>query len=334
MIRDENIVGIQLEVMLVILFAIYIVTLIIRAGREKKLLERENREMGYIIKGITTLFARFAMVDLEAGTYQYLAGTRAEDSSLDTFGPYENLTQYLCSIIIDEEDRKEFGDMIDRETLVQVLTEQSDMRFERHVLRGGQPEWEHMNVICLERKDGKAVKALIIRQNITEIKEKELEIQEQMFLASRKERQYQLAIMSNSIYTFEFNLSKDLIEQDILRTVDGQQMSMLELTGLSAPCRASEWFERRRKCVAQESVEDYKSIVNIDHLKECFEAGEAEVSVEYWGKDLDDQEICVRQSFLMTQDDRTGDIVVMVVKRRLRRASRSSASRRRHCRMP
>ncbi len=317
MIRDENIVGIQLEVMLVILFAIYIVTLIIRAGREKKLLERENREMGYIIKGITTLFARFAMVDLEAGTYQYLAGTRAEDSSLDTFGPYENLTQYLCSIIIDEEDRKEFGDMIDRETLVQVLTEQSDMRFERHVLRGGQPEWEHMNVICLERKDGKAVKALIIRQNITEIKEKELEIQEQMFLASRKERQYQLAIMSNSIYTFEFNLSKDLIEQDILRTVDGQQMSMLELTGLSAPCRASEWFERRRKCVAQESVEDYKSIVNIDHLKECFEAGEAEVSVEYWGKDLDDQEICVRQSFLMTQDDRTGDIVVMVVKKEI-----------------
>ena len=81
----KNIVGIQLEVMLVILFAIYIVTLIIRAGREKKLLERENREMGYIIKGITTLFARFAMVDLEAGTYQYLAGTRAEDSSLDTF---------------------------------------------------------------------------------------------------------------------------------------------------------------------------------------------------------------------------------------------------------
>ncbi len=76
--------------------------------------------------------------------------------------------------------------MIDRETLVQVLTEQSDMRFERHVLRGGQPEWEHMNVICLERKDGKAVKALIIRQNITEIKEKELEIQEQMFWRAAK----------------------------------------------------------------------------------------------------------------------------------------------------
>lgn len=317
MIRDENIVGIQLEVMLIILFALYIITLIIRAGREKKLLQDENREMGYIIKGITTLFSRFALVDLETGTYQYLAGTRAEDGTLSTFGQYEKLAEYLCAIMIDEEERAEFAKMIDQNTLVQMLTEQSDIRFERHVLCSGHPEWEHMNIICLERKNGTAAKALIIRQNITEVKEKELEIQEQMFLANRKERQYQLAIMSNSIYTFEFNLTKDLLEQDILRTVNGQQMSMLEVTGLSVPCRASDWFARRRKYVSPESLEDYDNVINFSYLKECFAAGEAEVSVEYWGKDIDDQEICVRQSFLMTQDDRTGDIIAMVVKKEI-----------------
>ncbi len=302
MIRDENIVGIQLEVMLIILFVIYIITLIIRAGREKKLLESENREMGYII---------------QAGTYQYLAGTRAEDSSLAAAGQYEKLTEHLCSIVIDEEERGEFTRMIDRESLVQALTEQSDVRFERHVLRNGVPEWEHMNIICLERKDGTAVKALIIRQNITEVKERELKIQEQMFLASRKERQYQIAIMSNSIYTFEFNLSKDLREQDIVRTVDGQQISMLDRMGLQVPCKASEWFACRRKLIAEESLEDYDTVVNAAYLKECFASGEAEVSVEYWGKDLDEQEICVRQSFLMTQDDRSGDIMVMVVKKEI-----------------
>ena len=99
---DENIVGIQLEIMLIMLFVIYIITLIIRAGREKKLLQNENREMGYIIKGITTLFSRFALVDLETGTYQYLAGTRAEDDTLNIFGQYENLTAHLCSIMIDK----------------------------------------------------------------------------------------------------------------------------------------------------------------------------------------------------------------------------------------
>ncbi|MDE6941140.1 MAG: cache domain-containing protein, partial [Lachnospiraceae bacterium] len=44
MIRDENIVGIQLEVMLIGLFVIYIIILLIRAGKEKKRLENENRE--------------------------------------------------------------------------------------------------------------------------------------------------------------------------------------------------------------------------------------------------------------------------------------------------
>lgn len=317
MIMDENIVGIQLEIMLIVLFAFYIVTLIIRAGREKKRLENENREMGYIIKGITTLFERFAMVDFETGTYQYLAGTRAEDSMINTFGQYENLAEHLCSIIIDEEDRLAFAKAIDKDALVQALTEQSDVRLERHVLRDGSPEWEHMNIICLERKNGVAVKALIIRQNITEVKERELHIQEQMFLASRKERQYQIAIMSNSIYTFEFNLTKDVIEHDILREMDGQYVSMLYRMGISAPCSASEWFNRRRKYVEQESLEEYDKVINFDYLKACFEAGESEVSVEYWGKDIDESEICVRQSFLMTQDDRTGDIMVMVVKKEI-----------------
>ena len=55
MIRAENLVGIRLEIMLGILFAIYIAALLFRAGRAKKILERINREMSYIIDGINTL---------------------------------------------------------------------------------------------------------------------------------------------------------------------------------------------------------------------------------------------------------------------------------------
>ncbi|MDE6516485.1 MAG: cache domain-containing protein, partial [Acetatifactor sp.] len=78
MIREENLVGIRLEVMLIVLFALYIVIIMIRAKRMRKYLEKENREMGYIISGVNTLFSRFAMVDFEKDTYQYLAGTKPE----------------------------------------------------------------------------------------------------------------------------------------------------------------------------------------------------------------------------------------------------------------
>ncbi len=188
-----------------------------------------------------------------------------------------------------------------------------DLLYERHVLCDGNIEWEHLNIICLERKNGKACKVLFIRQDITEVKEKELRIEAEMSLASRKERQYRIAITSNSICTFDFNLTQDSIEEDIIRVIDGKKISLLEKTGLKAPCKASGWLERWKKFVSEESMQEYCSIADLKKLEERFEQGEAEVVFEYWNQDSFGEKICVRQSFIMTRDSGTDDIMVMVV---------------------
>ncbi len=313
MIKEQNATGIEMVGMLIGLFVIYVIVLIIRATKEKKVLEKENREMGYIINGVNTLFSRFIMVDFDTNTYQYLAGTTPEDSRLGINGNYSDFQEYSSAIIADEQKRREFFDAISRDTLIEALQEQNDQRFECHVQRNDNMEWEHVNVICLERNDGKASKALFIRQNITDVKEKELRIQREMSLATRKERQYQIALISSSFCAFEFNLTKDLIEQDIVRTVNGKTISLLEKTGLSAPCKASECFEKWKKYILPESIEEYNSIVNMEHLNKCFENGEAEVIVEYWGQSGIGEAMCVRQSFIMTRDSDTNDIMVMVI---------------------
>ena len=317
MIRDENLIGVQLETMLIGLFIIYIVTLLIRAGRKKKLLEQENQEMGYIIDGVNTLFSRFAMVDFETDTYQYLSGTRPEDSGLAVSGSYKDLSKYLCSIMIEDDDRKEFAKFIDKNSIIESLKEHNDLRFECHVIRNGRKEWEHVNIICLERKDKQAVKILFIRQNISEVKEKELRIKEEMSLADRKERQYRIAITSNAFSTFEFNLTQDLIENDIVRMIDGKQVSLLEKVGLEVPCKASECFEKWKHFVLEESMEDYCNTVNTEYLKDRFEQGDQEVIVEYWGRISSENQMCVRQSFIMTKDYDTDDIMVMVVSKEI-----------------
>lgn len=313
MIRDENMVGIQLEVMLIGLFVVYIISIFVRAGREKKMLEDENREMGYIINGVTTLFSRFAMVDFGAGTYQYLAGTTPEDGDFAVKGAYQELVQHLCSALVDENECAELSGCLAQEALVASLADHNDARFECHVIQNGCSGWEHINIICLERKDGRPEKLLLIRQNITEVKEKELHIQAKMAIANRKERQYQIAITSNAICTFEFNLTQDRIEQDIVREVDEKQVSLLGRVDMEAPCRVSEWFHRWERFVLNESLEDYRAIADIGKLVGRFEEGESDVSVEYWCQEDSGQEICVRQSFLMTRDDETQDILVMVV---------------------
>ncbi|MBD5458854.1 MAG: response regulator, partial [Lachnospiraceae bacterium] len=312
MIAEENLVGIQLEVMLIVLFAVYIIFILIRAGHKRKQLEKENREMGYIISGVNTLFTRFAMVDLEEETYQYLAGTKPVGGGIAESGRYQNLIVYLASFL-EEGCCKEFIDFMHKDAIIAAMSEQNDLRYEQHVVRDGKPEWEHMNIICLERKDNKVSKVLFIRQNVTDLKEKELRIQKERLIAERKERQYQIALMANSFCNFEFNLTQDLIEQDIIRNLNGQKVSSLVLAGLTAPCKASECFEKWKQFVCEESVENYSAAVNIENLNRRFEQGEREVVAEYWEGISGQDQICVRQSFVMTRDEDTGDIMVMVL---------------------
>ncbi|MDE6529266.1 MAG: response regulator [Lachnospiraceae bacterium] len=314
MIAAENLVGIQLEVMLIILFAAYIIFILIRAGRNRKVLEKENREMGYIISGVNTLFTRFAMVDFEKDTYQYLAGTKPEGTEIEESGKYQDLVDYLASYV-EESGRQELIDFIDKDSIVTALSNQNDLRFESCVIKDGHSEWEHVNIICLERKDHMVSKVLFIRQNVTELKKKELRIQAERALANRKERQYQIALMSNSLCSFEFNLTQDLIEQDIIRTIDGQKISLLERVGLTAPCKVSEYFEKWKQFVLEESKKEYSDTLNTENLIKCFDQGIREVVAEYWEGNSEQDQMCVRQSLIMTKDETTGDIMVMVISR-------------------
>lgn len=313
MIKAENLVGIRLESMLICLFILYIISLIVRASQGKKRLEKENREMGYIIDGVNTLFSRFTMVDLDAATYQYLSGTRPEGDGLTVNGQYEDLSNYLCALLVDEEERERFAESISISSIIKAMEKQDKLIYECHTLWKGKIGWEHVNIICLERNEGRASKVLFIRQNITEVKEKELRIQAEMSLADRKERQYRIAITSNAFCTFEFNLTQDVIEQDIVCTVKGKEISLLERSGLKAPCKASECFEKWKSSILDESIEEYSRVVNIDYLKECFKQGKSQIDIDYWGCSSSDKQICVRQSFVMTRDNDTNDIMVMVV---------------------
>ncbi|MCM1258501.1 MAG: response regulator [Roseburia sp.] len=313
MVRDENLVGIRLEAMLIGMFIVYILVLLVREGQERRTLSKENREMGYIINGVNTLFSRFVMVDFETGRYQYLSGTRPENDAIGVSGSYGELAEHLCSIMIDDGERQKMSKFMEKDSIIEAMSDHTDLRFECHVRRQEGPVWEHMNIVCLERKEDRASKVLFIRQNITEVKEKELKIQQEMSIANRKEQQYQIAITSNAICTFEFNLSKDLISRDIVREVEGRQVSMLQRVGLEAPCRASLWFKTWEQFVSEESLEDYRASVDLEYLRGCFERGSGESNVDYWTMDALGQEICVRQSFLMARDDVTGDVMVMVV---------------------
>ena len=304
--------GIELLILLVVLFTVFIGIIIIRMDRKRRALEKENRELGYILSGVNTLFTRFAMVDLEKDTYEYLAGTKPPNNAIPDSGDYKVLVDHFAENT-EESRLGEFLEYMRTDSIAKALSEHNDIRYERRAVIDGRSMWEHINIVCLERTDGRAVKVLFTRQDITEIKEKELHIQAERALAIRKEQQYQTAIMSNSFCSCEINLSKDLIEQDIVGTLNGEKVSFISRVGLSVPCKASGFFEKWKGFVLPESKEIFSDTVNTEALLKIFDEGKREISVEYWSDGFYNDQTCVRQSFAMTRDENTGDVMVLVI---------------------
>ena len=69
-------------------------------------------------------------------------------------------------------------------------------------------------------------------EHIIGLEEKGRLAQLKIAVADRKERQYRIAITATDFCTFEFNLTKDLIEQDVVRTLNGEKVSLLQKAGL------------------------------------------------------------------------------------------------------
>lgn len=318
MINRANAAGISLEIALIALFAVYFIFAIVNFVKQRKGLEKENRQINYVLTGLNTLFSSsYLTVDLETGVYSYSAGVKLSDNQALREGAYKDIVESHSREIIGEEEQENFRQTLQADSIVQSLADQDTFTYECHVMRDGQEAWEQMTVVCIERKEGRAVKMLYLRQDISEMKQREQRQKEEMAVMNRKETQYRIAITSNAFSSFECNLTKDLIEQDIVReNAEGELISLLERGGLQAPCKASECFESWKQFVLPESIEDYSRVVNVDYLRRCFEKGEVEVDVDYWGKtDSAGSQMCMRQTFIMTKDDMTDDVIALVVSR-------------------
>lgn len=174
MIDDVNQAGVHLVSMLILVFGLYIVYLIIRNYRQKKQLVSEKQEFSRIIEGITQLFSRFLVIDLEADRYEYLNNTQGDWKKS---GTYSELVQYLAPRYVSVECGESMGNVITRAYIQEHLTESVPyLQFEYQIqCRDGKLAWENISIFSLQRKDGVPSSVLFAIQDVTALKEAELQ---------------------------------------------------------------------------------------------------------------------------------------------------------------
>lgn len=165
--------GILLEIRLFAVFLLYILYLLLRNRAQKRQLVSEKQEVIRIVGAVTQLFTRFALVNYEDDTYEYLESKR---DGVSIKGSFSELLRNQAPKYIDEEEPGKMGRVISRDYVQEHLTEDVPyLQFEYQIELDGR-HWENLSILCLKRENGRPAHVLYAIQDVTALKEQEQQI--------------------------------------------------------------------------------------------------------------------------------------------------------------
>lgn len=322
MVRAANYNGIILQALLGSIFVFCALMIWFRARSGRIGLERENLDMGYITASVNTLFTYFVLVDLEKNAYRYLNNARPKRIDFPVEGDYENFIPYISSFLANKEDGQKVREHLERDAVIQNLGSSTPgLQYEYEVIYNDVREWMQCSIICLERRDGIASKAMYLWQNVTTLKEREQRAKKEVSMVNRRTERYIATTLTDAFCIYEINITHDRIESVSVsrhvRLLEEQfgkgVVAELEAVGVKSQCRATLWFDAWKRFVKDEYVEDYSAWASVINFMDSYARGETETIVEFWTKEVKGKALCVRLSCYIMEDEESGDIIGLVI---------------------
>ena len=203
MIQEANAAGIRLELLLVLVFALYILGMLVRHRVRNRHLVQEKRKMENIVGGVTALFSRFTVVDLDEDTYVYLDSC-AHD--VPRTGQYSELLKYVSRRYVSAGNAVDMPEVLSSQYIRTHLAEDIPyLQYDYQIRLKEGLRWENISIICLERREDKPAIILLAVQDMTVLKEEEIR--------NRKALQKATAMAeaaNNAKTAFLFNMSHDI----------------------------------------------------------------------------------------------------------------------------
>ena len=176
MIRNANINGAVLLVILIAIFLLAAAFYVLRFLSQKKRLLEETKNSNDIHFAMSRLFENFVRVNAASRTYHYIEGM-PDVGHIPNDGPYDVFAADLLERFPNPAEQEEAREQISLDHLVQTMNRGTDIiSYNLHApIR--EEEWFTYNFIVVSRDgEGRVAEFLVARQDITKLQEKEEEI--------------------------------------------------------------------------------------------------------------------------------------------------------------
>lgn len=182
MIKDSNAVGGVLLGVLLLLFLGYIILFSVSSVKEQKQIAADNRDKSYVADSVRNLIEEFVLVDIEESTFRYLYGTKPYVESMPKDGPYSLLLDAIVNHLYDKKQEGALREKLSLGNISKLLARSENDTFLEtiHLQFPDAESWSNMNVITIEKNGGEPSKILMTRQDVTQLKESDLMVQNQL----------------------------------------------------------------------------------------------------------------------------------------------------------
>lgn len=303
--------------------------------------QRENRLSREAIRMLQDAYFRISAIDLAENTIVNLKLVESEREEVDRLnGDYVKTIDSCAQKHVEESDRENFTNIMAPENLKGVfLKSGAPLSFSYKRLVDGKWKWVRTELVPVDQFSEENASVMWYVKNISEEKAKETEMTDQLLRtnaelvqakkelerANRKiresnyklrrtlsaEEQYRQAIVSEAVFVYHVNVSRNLIEEDFYEILD-EMKPVLPQVGLQAPCNADEFFQRwSREKVAVGDREIFLQTTNCAKLLESYEKGEIERVMEIETMGIGEKPMILRHTILLTRDEDSGDILAL-----------------------
>ena len=308
--------------------------------------EEEQRDIQLSQEAIHMLqdaYFRISAINLNENNIVDLKIVESEASEVERLnGDYKMTIASCAKNHVEENDRENFQNIMSAENLkVVFMNGGAPIHFSYRRLVEGEWKWVRSELVPVENFGEDNARVIWYVKNITEEKAKEREMMDQMLRSNaeliqakeeleqanvhiqesnemlrhalRAEEQYRQAIISEAVYVYNINVTKNLIEEDFYDQTDGQAGPVLAQVGLQAPCKADDFFLNWSKTkIFPEDREIYVQATNTRQMLEAYERGENELVIEYEVEGPNEQPMVLRRTILLTKDESNGDVLALI----------------------